>query len=181
MAFKIAMAVLVAAGALHWYGQAMAGMQPLIPPVEPACISSPFGPRVLRDHPQAGRYHYGIDLPAPAGAPVVAIASGKIIRIQKKGPGGLEVLVQHDGFIGIYSHLGAISPAFAEGKRDVAKGEKIAVVGRTGVVSGTHVYFEMIMQGKPVDPAPYLGLSPCRRETHQIVASASPVLPPSIR
>lgn len=77
----------------------------LVPPVSPACISSPFGPRVLANHPQAGTYHRGVDLPAPPGASIVATAPGKVIRIQKKGPGGLEILVQHDGFVAIYSHL----------------------------------------------------------------------------
>jgi murein DD-endopeptidase MepM/ murein hydrolase activator NlpD len=166
MPFNFAASVLPTVSLLLFQSQAMAEAQQVVPPVAPACISSPFGPRVLRDHPQAGRYHYGIDLPAPPGAPVMAIAPGKIIRIQRKGPGGLEVLVQHDGFIGIYSHLGTISPAFATGKKVVAKGEKFAVVGRTGVVSGPHVYFEMLVAGKPVDPAPYLGVSPCNREMH---------------
>src|SRR5689334_19676458 len=97
----------------------------LQPPVSATCISSPFGPRVLPDHPAAGTYHYGIDLPAPLGAPVTAAAAGTVVRIQRKGPGGLEMLVQHDGFLGIYSHFGLISPAFAEGKRTVAAGEKL--------------------------------------------------------
>jgi murein DD-endopeptidase MepM/ murein hydrolase activator NlpD len=133
----------------------------LSPPVRPACISSPFGPRVLPQHPHAGTYHYGVDLPAPAGAAVLATAPGKVIRVQRKGPGGLEVLVQHDGFMGIYSHLGMLTPAFAQGKRAVAGGEKLGVVGRTGIISGTHVYFEMIVAGKPVDPAPYLRVPEC--------------------
>jgi murein DD-endopeptidase MepM/ murein hydrolase activator NlpD len=133
----------------------------LLPPVSPACISSAFGPRVLPNQPEAGTYHYGIDLPAPAGAPVVAAASGSVIRIQRKGPGGLEMLVQHDGFVGVYSHFGSIAPAFAEGKRTVAAGEKLGVVGRTGVIFGTHVYFEMLLDGKPVDPTAYLHLPRC--------------------
>ena len=78
----------------------------LVPPISPACISSPFGPRVLANHPQAGTYHLGVDLPAPPGASIVATAPGKVIRIQKKGPGGLEILVQHDGFIGRGSNQG---------------------------------------------------------------------------
>ena len=135
----------------------------LVPPVTPACISSPFGPRVLADHPQAGTFHPGVDLPAPAGASIVATAPGKIIRIQKKGPGGLEILVQHDGFIGIYSHLGMLTPAFAQGKRTVATGEKLGVVGRSGVSIGAHGFFEMRVAGKPVDPAPYLRVPPCVR------------------
>src|SRR5690242_8762526 len=133
----------------------------LLPPVLPSCISSAFGPRVLPSQPEAGTYHYGVDLPAPAGAAVVAAAPGTVIRVQRKGPGGLEMLVQHDGFVGIYSHFGSIAPPFAEGKRTVAAGEKLGVVGRTGVTSGAHLYFEMILDGKPVDPAPYLRLPHC--------------------
>jgi murein DD-endopeptidase MepM/ murein hydrolase activator NlpD len=136
----------------------------LLPPVSPACISSSFGPRVMPTRPMAGSYHYGVDLPAPIGAPVLATASGKVVRIQKKGPGGLEMLVQHDGFLGIYSHLGMVSPAFAEGRTTVAAGEKIGVVGNTGITSGWHLYFGMVMDGKPVDPAPFLGVPLCNGE-----------------
>ena len=133
----------------------------LLPPVLPACISSAFGPRVLPNQPEAGNYHYGVDLPAPAGAAVVAAAPGSVIRIQRKGPGGLEMLVQHDGFVGIYSHFGSIAPPFADGKRSVTAGEKLGVVGRTGVTSGAHLYFAMMLDGKAVDPAPYLRLPRC--------------------
>ena len=129
----------------------------LLPPVSPACISSPFGPRVLPNQPEAGTYHYGIDLPAPVGAPVMATAPGTVIRLQNKGPGGLEMLVQHDGFVGIYSHFSMVTPAFAEGKRNIAAGEQLGAVGITGVTSGAHLYFEMDLAGKPVDPAPYIG------------------------
>ena len=48
----------------------------LLSPVGCACISSPFGPRVLPNRPLAGSYHYGVDMPAPAGAPVRATAPG---------------------------------------------------------------------------------------------------------
>ena len=43
----------------------------------------------------------------------------------------------------------------------INEGEKLGVVGRTGVVSGPHLYFEMILGGKPIDPAPYLRLAFC--------------------
>jgi murein DD-endopeptidase MepM/ murein hydrolase activator NlpD len=150
---------------------------PLVLPVSAACISSPFGPRVLQNQPSAGVYHYGIDLPAPDGAPVLAVASGTVIRIQQNGPGGLEMLVQHDGFVGIYSHFGVIAPAFVDGKRTVAAGEKLGVVGRTGISSGPHLYFEMILGGKPIDPAPYLGVPQCNGQTGRSVAAASPADP----
>ena len=114
----------------------------LLPPVSAACISSPFGPRVLPNQPGAGSYHYRMDLPAPVGAPVMATAPGTVIRLQNKGPGGLEMLVQHDGFVGIYGHFSMVTPAFAEGKRTIAAGEQLGAVGITGVTSGAHLYFE---------------------------------------
>ena len=133
-------------------GGANADWQPepmLVPPVSPACISSPFGPRVLANHPQVGTYHHGIDLPAAPGASIVATAPGKVIRIQKKGPGGLEILVQHDGFVAIYSPLAW--PPHRSLKAKEPSGEKLGVGGRTGVTVGTPVYFEMLMAGKPID------------------------------
>jgi murein DD-endopeptidase MepM/ murein hydrolase activator NlpD len=139
----------------------------LSPPVSPACISSSFGPRVLANEPQAGSYHNGIDLPAAAGAAVYAIARGTVIRVQHNGPGGLEMLIQHDGFVGVYSHFGMIMPAFAEDRRTVAAGEKLGVVGMTGVTSGPHLYFEMILGGRPVDPAPYLNVALCDGTVHR--------------
>jgi murein DD-endopeptidase MepM/ murein hydrolase activator NlpD len=169
MASKLIVAFLAAVNVLFWEDGAVAETHRLVPPVSPACISSPYGPRVLADHPHAGIYHYGIDLPAPEGAPVVASAPGKVIRIQEDGPGGLEILVQHKGFIGVYSHFGTISPMLVEGKTYVAAGEELGVVGRSGLVFGTHVYFEMILAGKPVDPAPYLDVPLCSGETQRAV------------
>jgi murein DD-endopeptidase MepM/ murein hydrolase activator NlpD len=146
-----------------WAAQAAQprGSPGLMAPVAPACISSPFGPRVLPSQPQAGTYHYGIDLPAPIGTDVRAVARGTLIRVQDKGPGGLEMLVQHPGFVGVYSHLKIINPVFARGKTDIERGESLGLVGITGVTSGPHVYFEMIVAGTPVDPAPYLGVTAC--------------------
>ncbi len=134
---------------------------PLLTPVTPACVSSPFGPRVLANRPLAGTFHYGIDLPAPEGAPVHAIAPGKIIRIQRKGVGGLEMLIQHAGFVGVYSHLGRVTPAIAEGHFTVYGGEPIGTVGRSGLTYGMHLYFGILRDGRPVDPAPLLALSAC--------------------
>ena len=139
----------------------------LLPPVSSPCISSPYGPRVLPNHPLAGTYHYGVDLPAPEGAPVLATAPGTLMRIQHKGPGGLEILVQHDGFVGVYSHLGMVAPTLAAGKMTIAAGEKLGVVGHTGVTYGAHLYFEMMRAGQPVDPAPYLGVSQCNGGVHR--------------
>ena len=134
---------------------------PLVHPVSPACVSSPFGPRVLAGRPKAGVFHPGIDLPAAEGAPVRAVARGHVIRAQRKGPGGFEMLIQHEGFIGVYSHLGRLTPAIAEGKRAVQAGDMVATIGRTGVTYGTHLYFGMLVDRQPIDPAPWLGVVAC--------------------
>ena len=133
----------------------------LVHPVSPACVSSPYGPRVLAGRPKAGTFHPGIDLPAPEGAPVRAVAHGHVIRAQRKGPGGFEMLIQHDGFIGVYSHLGRLTPAIAEGKRSIQAGDMVATIGRSGVTYGTHLYFGMLVDRQPIDPAPWLGVAPC--------------------
>ena len=168
-------------------GSASAGAAEVRPslllPVNSACISSPFGPRVLPNRPQAGTYHYGVDLPAPEGAEVRTTAAGEVIRIQNRGPGGLEVLVQHKGYLGVYSHLGLVSPLLAAGRTVVAAGEKLGVVGHTGVTFGMHLYFEMITS-KPIDPAPYLGVPLCSGAVqHQLtpfeILQAGGKLPPT--
>jgi murein DD-endopeptidase MepM/ murein hydrolase activator NlpD len=133
----------------------------LLPPVNPACVSSAFGPRKLANKPLAGVFHNGIDLPAPVGAPVMAVAPGVVIRVQRHGVGGLEMLVQHAGFIGVYSHLGLIAPMIAEGHRTINVGQRIARVGRSGLTYGPHLYFGMIVEGHGVDPSPYLHVGAC--------------------
>ena len=133
----------------------------LPPPVSPTCITSPFGPRVLAGLPVAGTFHHGVDLRAPLGAPVRAVAAGRIIGIDRRGAGGLEVRVSHPGFIALYSHLGLLTPALERGKRILAAGEKIAVVGRSGLTFGPHLYFEIIINGQRVDPAAYLQTTRC--------------------
>lgn len=146
----------------------------LQPPIASACISSPFGPRVLANLPEAGTYHYGIDLPAPNGTPILSAAAGTVIGIQNKGPGGLEMLIQHEGFIGVYSHFGMIAPALAGGRRSVAAGEKLGVVGLTGVTTGPHLNFGMLVGGRPIDPAPYLGVPYCEGVQPRVVTAARP-------
>ena len=135
--------------------------RPLLAPVTPACVSSPFGPRRLSGRPLAGTFHRGIDLPAPAGAAVHAVAAGTIIRVQRRGVGGLEILVRHPGFVAVYSHLGRVTPAIANGRRSLAAGEIVGVIGRTGVTYGTHLYFGMIVDGRPVDPAGFFAVTEC--------------------
>lgn len=80
-------------------------------------------------------------------------------------------MVQHEGFIGLYSHLVTISPLLVENKTYVNAGENLGVIGRSGIIFGTHLYFEMILSGKPADPAPYLVVPLCGGVPHRTVAA----------
>jgi len=151
-------------------GMALAGVaaaaypapQSLPPPVDPTCITSAFGPRVLAGQPVAGTFHHGIDLRAAPGAAVRAVAAGQVIGIDRHGAGGLEVRVRHAGFTALYAHLGTLTPALLRGRRTLAAGEKIAVVGHSGLEYGPHLYFELSIDGHRIDPAPYLKAGACR-------------------
>ena len=147
-----------------------------------SCISSPFGPRILPEHPQAGTYHNGVDLPAPEGTPVRAVASGKLLRIEHGGPGGLEVLIQHESYVSVYSHLASIAPSL--GKSVIAAGDEVGVVGHTGVSFGPHLFFALLEDGRAVDPRPFLGVPLCtgtnvHQRTPAEMLAAGEKLPPT--
>ena len=128
--------------------------QPVLqPPVTPACVSSPFGWRhAVGPHAPAG-YHNGIDLPAPAGALVHAAAAGTVEAVRRQGLGGVTVHLRHPGgLVTLYAHLGNLVPAIARGKRNVAAGEPLGHVARTGVTYGTHLFFAVLENGQAVDP-----------------------------
>lgn len=132
-------------------------------PVEPACISSPFGMRrAIGPHAPAA-FHNGVDLPAPAGGMVRAAAAGTVLRIKRQGLGGVTVHVGHpDGTTTLYAHLGNLVPAIAEGKRSVAAGEPLGRVARTGVTYGTHLFFAVLRGAEAIDPEPLLNVPRCR-------------------
>lgn len=136
----------------------------LAAPVTPACISSPFGPRRAVG-PHAALFHNGIDFPAPAGAWVHAVAPGHVIAIRRLGTEGLEVDIGHDGpdgiFVTRYAHLGTVAPALATGKATVATGDALGRIGRSGITYGTHLHFELHVDGHPVDAEPFFAVKRC--------------------
>ena len=110
-------------------------------------LTSPFGWRW-------GRMHEGIDIGAPAGAAVVASASGTVIHAGSMSGYGLLVLVQHPGgVVTAYAHNSAVSVGVGQ---PVAQGQQIASVGCTGRCFGDHVHFEVRVGGSPADPLGYL-------------------------
>ena len=125
-------------------------------PVERAGLSSLFG---MRLHPVEGRrrMHQGIDLAAAEGRVVSAAAAGWIVRTGWAGGHGLIVEVRHPGDLTTrYSHLSAILCAPGDA---VEVGHPIGLVGKTGLVTGPHLHFEVWRGGEPSDPLPWLGIA----------------------
>ena len=137
----------------------------LQPPVQPACVSSPFGwRRAVGPNAPAG-FHNGIDLPAPAGAIVRVAATGTISSIRRQGLGGVTIRVSHSNdTTTLYAHLGNLAPAIAQGRRTVAAGEPLARVARTGVTYGTHLFFAVFVHDVAVDPLTLMDVPPCRTQ-----------------
>ena len=126
-------------------------------------ISSSFGTRV---HPILGahRFHRGVDLRAVAGTPIRASAGGRVTFAGWNGGYGRVILVDHgQGLATRYAHM---SRTAARPGQQVRSGEIIGFVGSTGLSTGPHLHYEVLQNGKPVNPlaARYVGKPGLERE-----------------
>jgi len=97
----------------------------------------------------------GIDLEAPAGAPVRAVAPGRVVHSGWfKGYGNLVIVDHGEGYHTLVAHLGAMRTAMGE---EVGEGDVLGTVGDSGSLKGAYLYFEIRERGRPVDPRPWLG------------------------
>lgn len=112
-------------------------------------IGAPIGDRF---GPRGNRFHAGIDLPAPAGTPVVAAAPGRVTYAGRLagGWGRLVVLAHTHGVRTLYAHLSNV--AVHVGER-VPAGSFLGKVGATGDATGPHLHFEVRLRGAAVDPS----------------------------
>jgi hypothetical protein len=96
--------------------------------------------------------HTGLDFPAPTGKAVRAADNGTATS-RSGGPYGNHIMINHGGGLSsLYAHLSRI----IAGSGAVKRGQHIGSVGATGNVTGPHLHFEARVNGKPVDPMPYL-------------------------
>ena len=120
-------------------------------PVAGARISSGYGPRL---HPVLGysKMHRGIDFALPRGAPVHAVADGVVVEAGRRGAYGNYVRIRHDARTETaYAHLGAFAEALRVGTR-VLRGQTIGAVGSTGRSTGAHLHYEVLVDGRQIDP-----------------------------
>jgi murein DD-endopeptidase MepM/ murein hydrolase activator NlpD len=132
---------------------AQAGAVGFIHPV-PGAEASPFGPRI---HPVLHRamFHTGIDLQAACGTPIHAAAAGTVIYARVSDSWGLRTIIQHTA--GIKTAYGHQTKFLVKEGDVVAQGQVIGLVGTTGWSTGCHLHFDVIINDRYVDPAPYLG------------------------
>ncbi|WP_433962341.1 M23 family metallopeptidase [Marinovum algicola] len=120
-------------------------------PVDGARLSSVFG---RRRHPVYGtvRMHTGVDFAAAKGTPVRATAPGRIAFIGWRRGYGRLVEIAHDAeTMTRYAHLSAVPGDLAEGGR-VAAGDTVGLIGATGTATGPNLHYEVLVDGRPMDP-----------------------------
>jgi len=122
-------------------------------PVTQGWISSYFGHRA---DPFTGRkaFHRGVDFAGPAGAQVVAVASGVVTYTKERFGYGKTVEINHgNGYVTRYAHNQKVLVSVGE---TVKKGQPIALIGSTGRSTGPHLHFEVLKQGRAVDPMSFV-------------------------
>jgi len=100
--------------------------------------------------------HEGLDLLANLGTPVHAAADGFVTLARRDGGYGNAIRIEHAGRLTtLYGHLSRIAPDIEPG-RYMRRGEVIGFVGNTGRSTGAHLHFEVLANGKPLNPTPLM-------------------------
>ena len=124
-------------------------------PLTPHPITSPFGSRW-------GGFHNGIDIARPMYTPISAASSGQVVTVGKPylayGDTATVVIIAHGyNFSTLYGHLDdSVKPPPVRVGQMVNAGQIIGYVGMTGWTTGPHLHFMTIVNGRAVDPMPYL-------------------------
>ena len=119
-------------------------------PINGARLSSSFG---MRKHPILGynKMHRGTDFAARSGTPIMASGSGTVTRARWCGGGGNCVKIKHNStYETIYAHMKSFAKGIKEGRK-VKQGQIIGYVGSTGMSTGPHLHYEVLVNGKKVN------------------------------
>lgn len=125
-------------------------------PVEGRLVHQ-FGPDTLASGARITRH--GISITAPGGAPVTAVAAGKVVLLQRLGTYGLSVILEHpNGYYSLYMQLGSTGVKVGD---DIAKGQMIGTIGGENTPEGPHLYFEIRGENQiALDPTDWLRRRP---------------------
>ncbi|HWK66165.1 MAG TPA: M23 family metallopeptidase [Rhizobiaceae bacterium] len=120
-------------------------------PVPNGSFRSGFG---SRRHPILGytKMHTGVDWAAPRGTPIIASGNGTVEKAGWAGGYGRQTIIRHaNGYETSYNHQSAIAKGVVPGAR-VRQGQVIGYVGSTGLATGPHLHYELMVNGRKVDP-----------------------------
>jgi murein DD-endopeptidase MepM/ murein hydrolase activator NlpD len=138
-------------------------------PVRSGYITSTFG---FRRDPYRGRsaFHKGVDFAGALGSPVLAVSEGVVTFAGKQSGYGNLVEIRHkDGLVTRYGHCQKL--LVSEGA-SISRGQTIATLGSTGRSTGPHVHFEVLVDGKQVNPLPYIDKTDLAVDTRAAAARA---------
>ena len=124
-------------------------------PINGARLSSPYG---MRKHPIDGynKMHRGTDFAAPEGTPIMASGDGVVTKASWCGGGGNCVKIKHNStYETIYAHMKSFAKGIKEGKK-VKQGQIIGYVGSTGLSTGPHLHYEVVVNTSVTLPIPCL-------------------------
>ena len=109
----------------------------------------------MRFHPilKIRRFHYGIDFSAPTGTEIYATGDGVVEKAKYIRGFGRHVVINHGyGYKTIYAHMSKIE---VKRRQKVKRGELIGLVGNTGLSEAPHLHYEVVKNGKKVNPVHY--------------------------
>jgi murein DD-endopeptidase MepM/ murein hydrolase activator NlpD len=141
-----------AADSLGAHQQRLASTPSIMPTV--GFLSSNFAR--IRYHPilHYGRPHDGIDISTPYGTPIIAPAAGRVTRVGWENGYGLTVELDHGyGVTTRYAHQSRTAVRVGQ---ILKRGDRIGFVGSTGLSTGPHLHYEVIVDGRPTDPLKYV-------------------------
>ncbi|HEX8063007.1 MAG TPA: M23 family metallopeptidase [Allosphingosinicella sp.] len=144
---------------------------PSAEPVHGTNFTSGYG---VRSDPFKGRaaMHAGIDLAGPIGTPIYATADGVVQRSEYNN-GGYGNLVELDHGHGIQTRYGHLSKSMVAAGQKVKRGDMIALMGSTGRSTGSHLHYEVRIDGKAVNPVPFLQSTSYLQSVQQRAAAAT--------
>ncbi|MEP6566782.1 MAG: M23 family metallopeptidase [Mesorhizobium sp.] len=120
-------------------------------PLPAGKFRSGFG---ARKHPILGyvRMHTGVDWAAPIGTPIIAAGNGVVEKAGWAGGYGKQIIIRHaNGYETSYNHQSAFAKGIEPGVH-VRQGQTIGFLGQTGLATGPHLHYELIVNGTKVDP-----------------------------
>ncbi len=120
-------------------------------PIADGIMRSGYG---YRRHPVLGyaKMHTGVDWSNPIGTPIVAAGNGTVIKAEWDSGYGRRVEIQHiNGYVTTYNHMSRFARGVTSGAK-VRQGQVIGYVGSTGLSTGAHLHYEVIINGHFVDP-----------------------------